>query len=110
MPPTSIRGVEDWPETIKNGNLPDHLQPRNVWELSMKAKSQDQIETAFSLLTEQLLAAKERLEMLKDRYFIWSALVVALSGECSRDYNIPLPVSLIMLMHELGAEIRVVVR
>lgn len=60
--PTSTRGIDDWPDVIKNNpDLPKELQPRYAWSLCQKMDLCKQIEVPINKIIEQIKGKEQKI-------------------------------------------------
>lgn len=63
--PTRIRGIEDWPDAIKNNkDLPEKLKPHYAWELKFEDYNCKNIAIPFEKLIEKITGKENKINEL----------------------------------------------
>lgn len=104
--PTQIRTVDDWPEVIKNNlNLPEELQPRNVWCISNTTKCCKEIESSIHKIKLQLEGKEQKLIEFCEKYHLTKGLYITIHAEAMNLPEIVLLPSTVLYFGNLKVEI-----
>ncbi|MDO4261395.1 MAG: DUF4279 domain-containing protein [Eubacteriales bacterium] len=104
--PTETRGLEDWPEAIKNNlNLPEELQPRYVWCIDQEADLCKQIEIPINRIITQMEGKEQKLLDFCRRNHLSKTLCIVIHAETMNMPEIVLSSRIVSYFGELEAEI-----
>lgn len=104
--PTKIRGLDDWPEAIKNNlNLPEELKPRCEWSICQRVELCRQIEIPINRIVEQLRGKEQKLIEFCKKNKLKKGLCIVIHGEAMNLPEIILSPTIISYFGKLGVEI-----
>lgn len=104
--PTKIRGINDWPESIKNNlSLPEELQPRCVWSISQEMDVCKQIEIPINRLIDQIRGKEQKLSEFCKKENLKKSLCITIQAETMQLPQIVLSSHIISYFGKLGVEI-----
>jgi len=104
--PTETRGLDDWPEAIKNNlDLPAELCPRYVWSISESMDSCKQIKIPINRIIEQIKGKERILLDFCKRYHLGKSLCILIQAEKMNLPETVLPSYIVSYLGKLEMEI-----
>lgn len=80
--PTKIRGIDDWPEIIKNdSNLLEELQPRHVWCICQEMNLCKKIEIPINKIITQIKGKEQILFEFCKKNNLKKSLCITIEAE-----------------------------
>lgn len=110
--PTRERNIREWPNVIHHmSNLPEDLKPRNVWEFSAKVETETGINDSLVSFSETLYNAELEIKQLCSSFSTKPCLIITLNAEhLWEKQDLTIPIRLLLLMHDISAEIIIALR
>lgn len=85
--PSETRGIDDWPNMIKNNlNIPEDLQPRYVWCICQKEELCKKIEFPINKIISQLTGKEQKFIEFCEKNNLQKVLNIAIHGD---EMNLP---------------------
>lgn len=103
--PTEARGIEDWPDGIKNNtNLPNDLQPRCIWCICQKEECK-KIEVPIREIMRQLKGKEEKLMEFCNENNLKKSMLIVIHGDAMNLPEIVLVSDIVSYFGKLEVEI-----
>lgn len=104
--PTEIRGIDDWPETIKNNpNLPEELQPRNEWSICYKEEQCEEIEMPVQKILEQIKGKEQILNRFCEKNLLRKGLCITIHAEAMHLPDMTLSPKTVSYLGRIGVQL-----
>lgn len=110
--PTKKRNIREWPNVIHHmSNLPEDLKARNVWEFSAEVETETGINDSLLSFSETLYNAELEITQLCSSFSTKPCLIITLNAEhLWENQDLSIPIRLLLLMHNINAEIMITLR
>lgn len=104
--PTEIRGIDDWPEAIKNNpNLPEELQPRNEWSICYKEELCEEIEMPVQKILEQIKGKEQILNRFCEKNLLRKGLCITIHAEAMHLPDMTLSPKTVSYLGRIGVQL-----
>lgn len=104
--PTEIRGIDDWPEAIKNNpNLPEELQPRNEWSICYKEEQCEEIEMPVQKILEQIKGKEQILNRFCEKNSLDKCICITIHAEAMHLPDMTLSPKTVSYLGRIGVQL-----
>lgn len=104
--PSQIRGIDDWPEAIKNNkNLPEELKSRCEWSICQKEEFCRQIEIPINKIIAKLKGKEQKIMKFCADHELRKGLCITIQAEAMNMPEIVLSSDIVSYFGSLKAEI-----
>ena len=104
--PTSTRGIDDWPQIIKdNKSLPEELRPRYVWCICCEERPCKTLELPVHKLISRLEGKEKKLIELCKKYDLKKSVVIVIHAEAMNLPELVLSPDIVSYFGKLEVEI-----